>query len=65
MGQGGEGMNLPDDVESYDKFFCRVAIRPEYRGRKANPGVVDNWNGRVLWMAVLWLMEEGEKYPGE
>ena len=48
----------------YDKIMCRIKIRPEYEGRKARPKVQE-LNGQVLLMQVLWLQDSDDNYPGE
>ena len=50
--------------ECYDKIMCRIKIRPTFRGRKEKPKVQE-LNGQVLLMQVLWLQEDEDNYPGE
>jgi len=50
--------------QPYDKIICRIKVRPEYKGRKARPEVQE-LNGQILLMQVLWLQDDGDKYPGE
>jgi len=50
--------------ECYDKIMCRIKIRPTFQGRKAKPKVQE-LNGIVLLMQVLWEEDDEDKYPGE
>ena len=53
------------ELEQFDEVLCRINIRPEYKGRKANEKVTSAYNGKVLLMKAMWQMEEDGKYPNE
>lgn len=44
--------------------LCMIKIRPSYKGYPTKYKV-EELNGKVLLMDVMWRCEDGEKYPGE
>ena len=47
-----------------DGVWCAIRLRAEYRGRELKPEMKP-LEGKVALLVPLWLMGDGDRYPGE
>lgn len=52
------------EYSTYEKILCKINIRPTWRGEKPKTRVED-LNGQIHIMEVMWKCDKDEQYPGE